>query len=74
MTIGKAISFKSIALCSIVLGFLTGCAGYAFKQQSNPFEHYGIKSISVPNFYNKSQLPRASVALTSRIYRNDVSV
>ena len=65
-SIGKVLNAHIITVCCGILLLLgQGCAGYAFKRQNNPFDHYGIRSISVPNFYNKSQLPRASVVLTS---------
>jgi hypothetical protein len=57
---------KVYCLLSLTILLLTGCAGYAFRKQSNPLDHYGIKAISVPNFYNRSQLPRASTILTSK--------
>lgn len=66
MTIGKALNLKFLTAYCIIVLCSAGCAGYAFKRQSNPFDQYGIKSISVPNFYNKSQLPRASGILTSQ--------
>lgn len=64
--LGEVNNYKKILIILSVLTFIQGCAGYAFKKQNNPFEHYGIRSISVPNFYNKSQLPRASSILTSQ--------
>lgn len=68
-TLGEAL--KVIILLKKFFATLTllvfvGCSGYAFKNQTNPFEHYAIRSISVPNFYNRSQLPRASAVLTSQ--------
>lgn len=67
-TLGKDIKNKKKIKIAIFIASLTliqACSGYSFKKQTNPFEHYGIRSISVPNFYNKSQLPRASGILTS---------
>lgn len=49
----------------LVIILLPGCSGYSFRKQKNPFEHYGIKSVAIPNFYNRSQLPRASSVFTS---------
>lgn len=51
--------------CIVLVLTFSSCAGYSFRKQKNPLEHYGIRSISIPNFYNRSQLPRASAIFTS---------
>lgn len=48
--------------------FLSGC-GYRFSQQENPFSQYGIQSLSVPMFYNYSNLPEVSADFTRETYR-----
>lgn len=47
---------------------LAGCSGYRFTQQENPLSQYGIQSLSVPMFYNYSNLPDVSSAFTRETY------
>ena len=49
--------------------FLSSCAGYRFQNKSNPFAQYGIKSISVPMFHNKSNFAEVSGAFTREIFK-----
>jgi hypothetical protein len=49
------------------LFLLSSCAGYNFHYQSNPFKSYGINSISVPAFLNKSLVPNISAVMTEQI-------
>jgi len=49
--------------------FLQGCAGYKFVQQRNPLERYGIKSITIPMFLNKSLIPGINGHFTREISR-----
>lgn len=51
------------------LCFLVGCSGYRFTQQENPLSQYGIYSLSVPMFYNYSNLPEVSGDFTRETYR-----
>lgn len=51
------------------LNLLSGCSGYRFQQKSNPFAQFGIKSLSIPVFYNKSSLPNVSGIFTDEIYQ-----
>jgi hypothetical protein len=46
-----------------------GCSGYRFSQQENPLAQYGIYSLSVPMFYNYSNIPDASPEFTREVYR-----
>lgn len=46
---------------------LTSCAGYQFRYQNNPFAPYGVKSVAIPNFLNKSLIPNASSPMTENI-------
>lgn len=49
--------------------FFSGCSGYRFSQQDNPLAQYGIHSLSVPMFYNYSNIPDASPEFTREVYR-----
>lgn len=51
------------------LCLLVGCSGYRFTQQDNPLSQYGIESLSVPMFYNFSNLPAVSAEFTRETYR-----
>jgi hypothetical protein len=48
---------------------LSGCSGYRFSQQENPLSQYGIQSLSVPMFYNYSNLPELHADFTRETYR-----
>lgn len=48
--------------------FLTSCAGYRYQEKNNPFAQYGIESISIPMFYNKSNHSNISSLMTKEIY------
>ncbi|MFT6631434.1 MAG: hypothetical protein ACJAS4_001383 [Bacteriovoracaceae bacterium] len=48
--------------------FLSSCAGYRFQKKSNPFSQYGIRSISVPMFYNHSNHSDVSGVFTKEIF------
>lgn len=48
---------------------LFGCSGYRFSQQENPLSQYGIQSLSVPMFYNYSNLPEVQGDFTRETYR-----
>jgi hypothetical protein len=53
----------------ILLLTLVGCGGYRFTHQENPLSQYGIQSLSVPMFYNYSNMPEISGELTRETYR-----
>jgi hypothetical protein len=53
----------------ILLFTITSCAGYRFQNKNNPFKQYGIKSLSIPMFYNQSALSNISGVFTKEIYR-----
>lgn len=48
---------------------MTSCSGYRFSQQENPLSHYGIQSLSVPMFYNYSNLSEVHTDFTKETYR-----
>lgn len=52
----------------LLIFFLAGCSGYRFTQQENPLSQYGIQSLSVPMFYNYSNLPDVSADFTRETY------
>jgi hypothetical protein len=52
----------------LVFFLLAGCSGYRFTQQENPLSQYGIQSLSVPMFYNYSDLPDVSADFTRETY------
>jgi hypothetical protein len=54
-------------LCLFFL--LAGCSGYRFSQQENPLAQYGIQSLSIPMFYNYSNLAELSTDFTRETYR-----
>lgn len=49
------------------LFILSSCAGYNFHYQSNPFQSYGVNSVSIPAFLNKSLVPNISAVMTEQI-------
>ena len=56
-------------LFPLLIVFLTSCAGYRFQTKENPFAQYGIKSVSVPMFYNHSNFSNVSPMFTREVYR-----
>lgn len=52
-----------------MLWLLCSCSGYRFSQQENPLSQYGINSLSVPMFYNYSNLGEVSADFTRETYR-----
>ncbi len=47
--------------------FISGCAGYRFRNNENPFKEYGIKTLAVPMFLNRSIFPNLNAKLTREI-------
>lgn len=47
--------------------FLTACAGYTYRDKENPFMQFGIRSISVPMFYNHSSFANVEGVFTKEI-------
>ncbi|MDA8791907.1 hypothetical protein N9N67_01605 [Bacteriovoracaceae bacterium] len=48
---------------------LMSCSGYRFKNRNNPLAQYGIRSVSIPTFYNHSSLPSVSTEFTKEFYK-----
>lgn len=53
----------------LILFLIAGCSGYRFSQQENPLSQYGIQSLSVPMFYNYSNLSEVHTDFTRETYR-----
>ena len=53
----------------LLLVILSACSGYRFSQQENPLSQYGIKTLSVPMFYNYSNIPEIQSDFTRETYR-----
>jgi len=53
----------------IVILITSSCAGYKPYINNNPFKNYGIKSISIPIFVNKSVLPAISAKVTRSVVK-----
>ena len=53
----------------LLLLFLLSCAGYSFKEKSNPFSQFGIKSLSIPMFYNRTNFANVSGVFTKEIFQ-----
>lgn len=47
----------------------SACSGYRFTQQENPLAQYGISCLSVPMFYNYSNIPDLQADFTRETYR-----
>lgn len=65
MVIGDALS-KFLSFIFVV--FLSGCAGYRFVNLKNPFLRYGIKSISLPQFLNRSAIADVTAPFTDEMF------
>ncbi len=62
-------SFCYIGILAVaIIMTLAGCSGYRAVQAKNPLYYYGITSVSVPQFINKSILPSVSGPLTKSIF------
>lgn len=48
---------------------MTGCAGYRVNDESNPFISYGVHSVAVPMFVNRSNIENVSGPVTKEIIR-----
>lgn len=70
--------FNKIYLFAFIALFFS-CAGYRYQEKGNPFAQYGVKSISIPMFYNHSNLANISMPITKEVHRmftqfNDLKV
>lgn len=53
----------------ILFLFISSCADYRYQKLDNPFSQYGIKSLSIPMFYNQSNFENMGPAFTKEIYK-----
>lgn len=53
----------------LLLLLIWGCSGYRYGHPDNPLSQYGITSLSVPMFYNYSNLPAVAPEFTQQAYR-----
>lgn len=53
----------------VLIFLLSSCAGYKFQERTNPFGDYGVKSISMPIFYNKSNFVNINSYITKEVYK-----
>lgn len=58
---------KLLILFSLVL--VCSCADYRYQKQDNPFAQYGIKSLTVPMFYNHSNFSNVSASFTKEVFQ-----
>jgi hypothetical protein len=57
--------YPSIVFLALIS--LTGCSGYHFNTNNNPFIGYDIRTVSVPMFINRSVLPQLAAPMTKEI-------
>lgn len=48
---------------------MASCSGYRYTQGDNPFQQYGVDSLSVPMFYNYSSMPEVASSFTRETYK-----
>jgi hypothetical protein len=53
----------------VILLLACACSGYRFTQQDNPLAQYGVKTLSVPMFYNYSNFSEVSGHFTKEVFR-----
>ncbi len=58
-----------LTLFFALMGLLASCSGYRYTQTANPFQQYGVDSLSVPMFYNYSSIPEVSSSFTRETYK-----
>lgn len=58
---------KLLILFSLLL--ICSCADYRYQKQDNPFAQYGIKSLTVPMFYNHSNFSNVSASFTREVFQ-----
>lgn len=46
---------------------LSACRGYHFRNQTNPFENYAVRTVAIPMFLNQSPVPNTSAPFTKEI-------
>ena len=61
----KVISMKYIVL----LLLFSACRGYHFRNQTNPFENYAVRTVAIPMFLNQTPVPNTSAPFTKEQYQ-----
>ncbi|MBF0297186.1 MAG: hypothetical protein HQK51_00580 [Oligoflexia bacterium] len=56
-----------ISTVIITLFSITSCSNYKFKRTTNPLAPYGVNTVSIPMFLNKSSVPNVSGPITRTI-------
>lgn len=51
----------------VLVANLSSCAGYHFNTSSNPLQSYDVRSVSVPMFINRSNIPELAAPMTREI-------
>ncbi len=51
----------------LLILFFSSCSSYRVLNRDNPLRYYGIKTVSVPMFINKTNIPAISPRITSKI-------
>lgn len=59
--------FHRVLLFLLALFLVFSCAGYHFNMGQNPLISYGIRSIAVPNFINRTNLPNLGAMMTKEL-------
>jgi len=58
-----------LPLIFALMGLMASCSGYRYTQGDNPFQQYGVNSLSVPMFYNYSSMPEVASSFTRETYK-----
>lgn len=58
---------QPVLFMMLPLLFLSSCAGYRINKEKNPFRLYGVESLAVPVFINRTSLPTVSGLMTKEI-------
>ena len=63
----KKLYALNMLLALIITISLTSCSGYRIPNRTNPLEIYGIRSLAIPMFVNRSTLPNVAGPMTKEI-------
>ena len=55
--------------CVLCACELLSCAGYRLRKRENPLSNDGVRSISIPMFFNQSNIPNASSIFTREFFK-----
>lgn len=51
----------------ILLFLFSACRGYHFRNQTNPFENYAVRTVAIPMFLNQTPVPNTAAPFTKEI-------